>query len=69
MNRVALKHRLLDRGMTMATLAGRIGVSYDRLVKVVNGYRQPRPEEVRAIASVLSMRPEELQGEAPDSNE
>ncbi len=61
MNRLLVKHRLLDRGMTLVNLAAQIGVPYDRLVKIINGYRGPRPEEVRAIASVLSMRPEELQ--------
>ena len=69
MNRVALKHRLLDRGMTMAVLANRIGTSYDRLVKVVNGYREPRREEIERIAAVLAMKPEELQLEAPDHDE
>ena len=69
MDRLALKHCLLDRGLTLVSLANQIGVSYDRIIKITNGYREPRPEEVRAIATVLSMRPEELQLEAPDHHE
>ena len=62
MNRLAIKHRLLDRGMTLAALACQIGVPYDRLVKVVNGYRQPRRSEVKRIAKALAMDPAELEG-------
>ena len=60
MGRLALKHCLLDRGLTLVSLANQIGVSYDRIIKITNGYRQPRVEEVRAIASVLSIGPEVL---------
>ena len=60
MDRLAVKHRLLDKGMTLAQLASVTGVPYDRLVKIVNGYREPRPEEVQRIASVLSITPDEL---------
>ena len=64
MNRLAIKHRSLDKDLTLAQLASQIGVPYDRLVKVVNGNRQPRPEEIDRIASVLAIPPEELQREA-----
>lgn len=56
MNRLVIKHRLLDKGMTLAALACRIGVPYDRLVKIVNGYRRPRPEELRRISAALDMK-------------
>ena len=69
MNVQAIRIQLIRRDLKLKDLAGLSGIDYDRLQKVLHGYRQPRLEEVRAIASVLSMRPEELQGEAPDPNE
>ena len=36
------------------------GLTYDRLIKVVNGYRDPRPDEVRRIAVALSVPAEEV---------
>jgi len=55
MDRLAVKHRLLDRGMTLLQLAGATGLTYDRLVKVVNGYRAPRADELRVIATALDL--------------
>lgn len=60
MNRLAIKHALLDHGMTLVVLARTAGLSYDRIVRIVNGYRRPRPEEVRAIADALGMKACEL---------
>ena len=68
MTRRAIKHRLLDLGMTLADVAHRTGLSYDRLIKIVNAYREPRPEEIDRIASVLAMSPEELRREAGGRN-
>ena len=63
MNRIAIKHRLLDRGMTLAKLAARIEMPYDRLIRLVNGYRQPKPEEIDRIAAILVMPAEQLRND------
>jgi transcriptional regulator with XRE-family HTH domain len=54
-DRLAIKHFLLDQEMTLVRLAARAGMSYDRLIKVVNGYRPPTPSEIAAIADALDV--------------
>ena len=60
MDRLLIKHRLLDLGMTLAELSRAANIPYDRLVKITNGYRAPRPREIDAIAQVLKLPPQEL---------
>ena len=69
MNVQAIRIQLIRMDLKLKDLAVLTGIDYDRLQKVLHGYRQPRPEEVRAIASVLSMAPEGLAQEARDCNE
>ena len=65
MDRMFVKHRLLDKGMTLAELSRAASIPYDRLVKILGRYRNSRPEELRAIAAVLGLREEQLRGSAP----
>ena len=60
MDRLLIKHILLDRGMTLAELSRTTSIPYDRLVKITNGYRTPRRPEIDAIADVLELSPHEL---------
>lgn len=60
MDRLAVKHRLLDRGLTLAEVARQAGIPYDRLVRLVNGYREARQEELERIAQVLDLSLEAL---------
>ena len=60
MNATLIKHRLIDLNLTLLDLAKRSGMAYDRVVKVVNGYRPPRPEEIDALGSILGVEASEL---------
>jgi transcriptional regulator with XRE-family HTH domain len=60
MDRLAVKHLLLNRGMTLFDLAVACGIRYDRIVKIVNGYRAPRPEEIDLISRTLSVPSEQV---------
>ena len=60
MDRLLIKHRLLDRDLSLASLARQTGMTYDRLVRVVNGNRQATTEEVEAIANVLGLSPDAI---------
>ena len=62
MNRLVVKHSLLDRGMTLFDLAAQCGITYDRIIKIVNGYRVPRREEIDLISRALSVSPERVHG-------
>ena len=55
MDRLLIKHRLLDMGMTLAELSRAASIPYDRLVKVLGYYRKIRPEELTAIALALDV--------------
>ena len=58
MNRLLIKHRLLDRGWGLVDLARLTGLPYDRLIRLVNGYRCAQPDEVQAIAEALDLSPD-----------
>jgi transcriptional regulator with XRE-family HTH domain len=60
MNRTFIKHRLVDKGLTLADLARRAELSYDRIVRIVHGYRKPMAEEVERIALILEVSPSDL---------
>jgi len=60
MDRLAVKHLLLNRGMTLFDLAVASGIRYDRIVKIVNGYRAPHPEEIDLISRTLSVPSEQV---------
>ena len=63
MDRLRLKHRLIDESLTLVELARKTSIAYDRLVRIVNGYRTARDEEIEAIARVLGLSPSALVGE------
>ena len=55
MNTQAIRIRLIEKDMQLIDLARLSGVGYDRLQKVLHGYRSPRPEEMTSIARVLDL--------------
>ena len=69
MNRLLIKRRLLDADLRLIDLARSTGLSYDRLIRVVNGYRAPKAEEVRLIASTLGVTPDAISGCASDDRD
>ena len=54
---------LIQRGLQLKALSRLTGIDYDRLQKVINGYRAPRPEELTAIATVLGVPLSEIHEE------
>ena len=56
----AIRIQLIRHNLRLKDLAEMAGMDYDRLQKVLHSYRAPRPEEIKRIASALSMTPEEL---------
>ena len=66
MDRLLIKHRLLDKGMTLADLSRAAGIPYDRLVKILCGYRKARTEELAALASVLQVPVQVLETAEPN---
>ena len=65
-DRLRIKHRLLDRGMSLVELARLSGLPYDRLVRVVNGYRPPRQHEIKSIAAALGLPEPAIEEAGPD---
>lgn len=55
MNAQLVRIRLIEMGLLQKDLARQAGIDYDRLQKVLHGYRRPRPLEIRAIALILSL--------------
>lgn len=55
MNRLAIKHHLLNAGMTLAELSRAASIPYDRMVKILGGYRKVRRDELASIAAVLEV--------------
>ena len=66
MNRTALRHALIDRDLTLVHLARLAGLSYDRVIRIVNGYRPVRDHELQAIARALAVPASTLLGPAGD---
>ena len=60
MNRIAIRHRLVDKHMSLIELSRRTGLTYDRLLRVVNGYRCPKKEEIVLIAEILGTTPDQI---------
>ena len=55
MNTQTIRIRLIELDLKLKDLAGRSGIDYDRLQKILHGYRTARPEEIRAIADALGV--------------
>lgn len=60
MNSQKVRIQLIRRNLRLKDLAGLTGIDYDRLQKILHGYRDARPDELRQIACVLEMDPEDL---------
>jgi transcriptional regulator with XRE-family HTH domain len=61
MDERVIRIRLIETGLQLKDLSKLTGIDYDRIVKLVNGYRRPRPGEVHAIASALGIPESSLQ--------
>ena len=55
MDRLLIRHRLLDKGMSLVELSRLTGLAYDRVIRLINGYRRPKAEEAEAIAEALEL--------------
>ena len=51
---------LIERDQRLVDLHRVTGISYNRLVRMLNGYCEPRPEEVDSIASFFGIPSEKL---------
>ena len=60
MNTKLLRMRLIDKGLLLKDLSRETRIDYDRLQKVVHGYRRPRTDEVAAIATAIGVPPSDL---------
>ena len=60
MNRKRLRVVLVEQEKRLVDLHRATGISYNRLIRVVNGYSEPSEAEVTRIASVLGVQPSEL---------
>ena len=55
-----IRIRLIEKGLLVKDLARLTGLDYDRLAKLLNGYRAARDEEIRAIAKALGLPVDEI---------
>ena len=55
MNTQAIRIRLIEKNMKIKDLSLRAGVGYDRLQKILHGYRSAHEEEIASIAGVLDL--------------
>lgn len=60
LNTLRIKHILLDRGMSRADLAGKAGISYQRVCSYLTGYCNPSLQTVGKIAKALGVTPGEI---------
>jgi len=63
MNLETIRIQLIRKGLRLKDISRVTGIDYDRLQKVVNGYRTPKPHEIIAIARVLELPVAEITGE------
>ena len=55
MNTQAIRIRLIEKDLQLTDLARLSRIGYDRLQKILHGYRSPRQEEVTSIARILEL--------------
>jgi predicted transcriptional regulator len=55
MDRKAVLIQLILKGLRIKDLVGLTNIPYDRLQKILHGYRPARPEEIRAIAEATGL--------------
>ena len=54
---------LIKNGQRVVDLHRVTGISYNRLVRVLNGYCEPRPDEIVDISTALGVRVDELEAD------
>jgi hypothetical protein len=62
MDRKRLRIALVEKDKRLVDLHRTTGISYNRLVRLANGYTEPRDTEVALIASALGLNTTELIG-------
>ena len=67
MNRLLIKRRLLETDQHLIDLSRSTGVPYDRLVRIVNGYRLPKTDEIELIARALNLPFHSVAGQSADA--
>jgi predicted transcriptional regulator len=55
MNRKRLRLVLVEQGKRLVDLHRLADIPYNRLIRIVNGYCAPRPEEIDRLARALGM--------------
>jgi len=55
-----LKTRILERFGTQFNVARALGMSEDRLSRIIHGRKEPTPEEMKEICRILSARQEDI---------
>jgi hypothetical protein len=60
MNTQAVRIGLIRRGFLLKDLSAKTSIDYDRLQKVLHGYRRARPDEISAIARALDLSESEV---------
>ena len=60
MNRKRLRIALVEKDKRLIDLHRATGISYNRIVRLANGYSQPRDAEVALIAEALGIQATEL---------
>ncbi len=65
MDRKRLRVILVEQEKRLVDLHRATGISYNRLIRVVNGYSEPREEELQTIASALHISLLALKGSRP----
>ncbi len=60
LNTLRIKHILLDMGMSRADLAGKAGISYQRVCSYLTGYYRPSLQTVGKLAKALGVDPGEI---------
>ena len=57
---VRLKTRILERFGTQFYVARALGISEDRLSRIIHGRKEPTPEERKAICRILNVKQEDI---------
>ena len=65
MNAQTIRIRLIKKNMRLKDLSIRSGVAYDRLQKILHGYRSAQEEEIGSIARVLDLPVSSLRSRNP----
>jgi len=61
MNSKRVKLRMLERDIKAIHLSRRLGVPYDRLIRILGGFRKATRPEAEAIADAIGFNVEDLE--------